>query len=420
MGICSMSSPKVLGDLASHSAVQNSGCAVRASRGGTLGRALVCVVGILGCLGTAGCDGSKPATGAASTKGPPAVTVARPLQQKINEWDDFTGRFVAVETVEVRSRVSGFIDKIHFTDGQLVKEGDVLFTIDPRPYKISVDQAQAELTRAQAKLKLAEDDVTRATPLVRSGTLTGREFDTRQSSQADAAGAVASNEAALAQAQLNLEWTQVRAPIAGRVSDRRVDVGNLITGGTSGTTLLTAIVSLDPIHFVFDASEADFLRYTRLASAGGRASSRDVPNPVKVALSDETDFKHDGRMNFVDNSLNAKTGTIRGRAIFDNKDQVLTPGMFGRLRLFGGSGEALLVPDSAISSDQARKVVFAVSADGTVGAKLVTLGPIIDGLRVIRSGLDPNDRIIINGLQRARPGQNVTPEDGKIEAIAVR
>jgi membrane fusion protein, multidrug efflux system len=253
---------------------------------------------------------------------------------------------------------------------------------------------------------------------VRSQTLTEREFDTRRSIQREAAGAVAAAEAALRQAELNLQWTEVRAPIAGRISDRRVDRGNLISGGQTGATVLTVIVSLDPIHFVFDGSEADFLRYQRLAAAGGRPSSRDVQNPVSVRLADETDYKHQGRMDFVDNALNPKTGTIRGRAIFENKDGLLTPGYFGRLRLFGGEGDALLVPDSAIASDQASKIVFTVADDGTVGTKRVGLGPIVDGLRVIRSGLAATDRIVIDGLQRARPGQKVKPEDGKIETAA--
>jgi membrane fusion protein, multidrug efflux system len=229
---------------------------------------------------------------------------------------------------------------------------------------------------------------------------------------------VAALEAVLKQAELNLAWTEVRAPISGRISDRRVDAGNLVSGGQTGATLLTVIVSIDPIHFVFDASEADYLRYERLDAAGARQSSRYIPNPVAVRLADENDYRHHGRMDFVDNALNPKTGTIRGRAIFDNKDGLLTPGYFGRLRLFGGQHDGLLVPDSAIASDQASKIVFAVADDGTVAAKRVELGPIVDGLRVIRSGLAPTDRIVIEGLQRARPGQKVKAEDGKIEAPA--
>ena len=361
----------------------------------------------------AGCDG-KPA---ANVPPPPPVTVAHPLQKTITEWDEFTGRFTAIETVEVRARVSGFIDSIHFNEGQMVKRGDLLFVIDRRPYELAVEQAKAEVERAKAKLEIASLDVQRAAPLVRSQALTEREFDTRKSTERDAAGQVGSAVAALKQAELNLEWTQVRAPTTGRISDRRVDAGNLITGGQTGATLLTVIVSIDPIHFLFDGSEADFLRYLRLAASGARPSSRDVQNPVSVRLADETDYAHHGHMDFVDNQLNAKTGTIRGRAVFENKDGLLTPGFFGRLRLFGGEHEALLVPDNAIASDQSRKIVFIVADDGTVGTKLIDLGPIVDGLRVVRSGLAPTDRIVIDGLQRARPGQKVKPEDGKIEPV---
>jgi RND family efflux transporter MFP subunit len=368
---------------------------------------------IFAALGLAGCD-SKQAAGSAPP--PPPVTVARPLQKTVTEWDEYTGRFTAVETVEVRARVSGFIDSIHFKDGDVVKQGDLLFIIDPRPYRIAVEQAKADLERARAKLDIASLDLERATPLVRNQTLTEREFDTRRSTQRDAAGAVASSEAAVRQASLNLEWTEVRAPIAGRISDRRVDAGNLITGGQTGATLLTAIVSIDPIYFIFDGSEADFIRYLRLAAIGARPSSRDAPNPVSVRLADEQDYKHQGKMNFVDNVVNAKTGTIRGRAVFDNKDGLLTPGFFGRMRLFGGKHDALLIPDSAIASDQASKIVFTVADDGTVGTKRIEIGPIIDGLRMVRSGLAQTDRIVVEGIQRARPGQKVTPESGKVEA----
>ena len=378
-----------------------------------IGLRLFFVAAVLAGL-LAGCD-NKPVAGAPP---PPPVTVSKPLQKSITEWDEYTGRFVPVATVEVRARVSGFIDSIHFKDGQIVKKDDLLFVIDQRPYRIAVEQAKADLERARAKYDIATSDVDRATPLLRNQSLTEREFDTRKSAQRDAAGQVGSAVAALKQAELNLEWSEVRAPIAGRISDRRVDAGNLITGGQTGATLLTSIVTLDPIHFAFDGSEADFIRYLRLAAAGTRPSSRDAQNPVAVRLADETDFKHQGRMDFVDNVVNAKTGTIRGRAIFDNKDGFLTPGFFGRLRLYGGQRDAFLIPDNVISSDQASKIVFTVADDGTVGAKKVELGPIVDGLRVVRSGLAPTDRIVIDGIQRARPGQKVTAQDGKIEAAA--
>jgi RND family efflux transporter MFP subunit len=361
-----------------------------------------------------GCDSKSTANSAP----PPAVTVSHPLQKSITEWDEYTGRFTPLETVEIRARVSGFIDSVHFHEGQIVKKDDLLFVIDQRPYQIAVEQAKADIERAQAKLDIATQDVNRATPLLQSQTLTEREFDTRKSLQRDATGQLAAANAALKQAGLNLEWTEVRAPIAGRISDKRVDAGNLITGGQTGATLLSVIVSIDPIHFVFDGSETDFLHYLRLAAAGTRPSSRDAPNPVAVRLADETEFTHTGRMDFVDNAINPKTGTIRGRAIFDNKDGFLTPGFFGRLRLFGGTHDALLIPDGAIASDQANKIVFTVAEDGTVGTKRVELGPIIDGLRVVRSGLAPTDRIVIDGLPRARPGQKVTAEDGAIKAAA--
>ena len=363
----------------------------------------------------AGCDNKSAST---SAPPPPTVTVAHPFQKSITEWDEYTGRFTALETVEIRARVSGFIDSVHFQEGQIVKKDDLLFVIDQRPYQIAVEQAEADIERAQAKLDIATQDVNRATPLLQSQTLTEREFDTRKSIQRDASGQLAAANAALKQAQLNLEWTEVRAPIAGRISDKRVDAGNLISGGQTGATLLSVIVSIDPIHFVFDGSEADFLHYLRLAAAGTRPSSRDAPNPVAVRLADETDFTHMGRMDFVDNAINPKTGTIRGRAVFDNKDGFLTPGFFGRLRLFGGTHDALLIPDGAIASDQASKIVFTVAEDGTVGTKRVELGPIVDGLRVVRSGLAPTDRIVIDGLPRARPGQKVKAEDGTIKAAA--
>ena len=379
-------------------------------------RALPSCAALFAAFVLAGCD-NKPAANA----GPqlPAVTVSRALAQKITEWDEFTGRFVAVKTVEIRARVSGFVDSIHFRDGQIVKQGDLLFVIDARPYRFAVEQAKADVERARSKYEIATLDLERATPLLRSQSVTEREFETRRATQREASGVVGAAEALLKQAELNLEWTEVRAPIDGRISDRRVDAGNLITGGQTGATLLTSIVSIDPIHFAFDGSEADFLRYQRLAAAGARPSSRDVQNPVAVRLADETEYKHFGSMDFVDNVVSTRTGSIRGRAIFENKDGLLTPGFFGRLRLFGGERDALLLPDAAIASDQANKIVFTVADDGTVAIKRVELGPIVDGLRVVRSGLAPADRVVIEGLARARPGQKVKPEDGKIEAIKV-
>ena len=354
--------------------------------------------------------------------GPPAmpVTVSEPIAKRVTQWDEYSGRFEAVASVEVRARVSGFIDKIDFRDGQLVKIGDPLFTIDKRPYEIAVESAEAEVARNKAQVDLAELQVGRGASLISSRTITEAEQDSRKSTLAVARAQLKSAEAALRNAQLNLEWTRVTAPIAGRISDRKVDAGNLISGGQTGATLLATIVTLDPIRFVFDISEADHLRYNRLILSGALASSRDGANPVRIRLSDETDWKRTGKVDFVDNAMTARSGTIRVRALVDNKDQLLTPGIFGRLQLFGGEYDALLIPDSAIISDQARKIVFTVGDDGVVHAKPVTLGTLVDGLRVIRSGLTPTDKVVLDGLANpmVRPGAKVVPQKGEIVAKA--
>jgi len=350
----------------------------------------------------------------------PAVTVAQPIAKRITTWDEYSGRFEAVEAVEVRPRVSGFVDKIHFKDGQIVKAGDPLFTIDPRPFEIAAEGARAEIARAKAQVALAMSEVERAAPLVKSGAVTERDFTQRSANLSVTEAQLQVAEANLKNAELNLEWTVVKAPISGRISDRKVDIGNLVIGGSQGTTLLTTIVSLDPIHFVFDASESDYLRYARLASQGKRASSRDASNPVRVRLSDETDWPHEGKMDFVDNQLNPRSGTVRGRAILANKDQLFTPGVFARLRLFGGEVDALLVPDTSVVSDQMKKLIFAVGDDGVVKAVPVTLGPIVEGLRVVSDGLNASDKIIIDGLANpmVRAGAKVTPEPGQIKTAA--
>jgi RND family efflux transporter MFP subunit len=359
---------------------------------------------------------------ASAQGGPPAmpVGVAEPLAKRITQWDEYSGRFEAVATVEVPARVSGFIDKIDFRDGQIVKEGDPLFTIDKRPYEIAVESAEAEVARNKAQVDLAELQVGRGASLIASRTITEAEQDSRKSTLAVARAQLKSAEAALRNAQLNLEWTNVTAPIAGRISDRKVDAGNLISGGQTGATLLATIVTLDPIRFVFDISEADHLRYSRLILSGALASSRDGANPVRIRLSDETDWKRTGKVDFVDNAMTARSGTIRVRALVDNKDQLLTPGIFGRVQLFGGEYDALMVPDSAIISDQARKIVFTVGDGDVVQAKPVTLGAIVDGLRVIRSGLAPTDRVVLDGLANpmVRPGAKVVPQKGEIVAKA--
>ncbi|MGL4975719.1 MAG: efflux RND transporter periplasmic adaptor subunit, partial [Bosea sp. (in: a-proteobacteria)] len=294
------------------------------------------------------------------------MQVAAPLGQRIQLWDEYTGRFEAFEQVEVRGRVSGYVDKVHFRDGQIVKRGETLFTIDPRPFQLALEAARAEVARARAQVQLAENEVERAEGLVRNQTITARDVDQRRANLAIARAALLASDANQKTAALNVEWTDVKASIDGRISDKRVDVGNLISGGQSGATLLTTIVRLDPIHFSFDASEADYLRYSRLFAAGQRPAGRDNPNPVQVRLADERDWTRTGRMDFVDNALNVRSGTIRGRAVFDNKDTLLTPGTFGRMRLWGGDADVLLVPDSAIVADQARKVVLTIGPENKI------------------------------------------------------
>lgn len=356
--------------------------------------------------------------GALAQGAPPAppVQVATPLAKRITNWDEFTGRFEASEQVEVRARVSGFIDSVHFPDGSLVQKGDLLFTIDQRPYKLAVDVARAEVTRAKAQVELAQNEVERAEGLTQNRTITARDVDQRRANLNSALGSLQGAEANLKNAELNLEWTEVRAPLSGRISNRRVDPGNLIAGGQSGATLLTTIVASDPIYFTFDASEADFLRYARLASLRS-ASSNEDGTPVEVRLADESKWDRRGKINFLDNVVNARSATIRGRAVFDNKDQFLTPGVFGRLRVYAGEADALLVPDTVIASDQANKIVLVVGPENKVVPKPVELGQLNDGLRVIRSGLSSQDKVIVGGNANpmVRPGAPVTPQPGEIK-----
>lgn len=369
----------------------------------------------LAVLAPAACSDDQ--AGGARPSGPPPVTVATPVVREVRNWDEYSGRFSAVGSVEVRARVSGYLEQVHFRDGQMIEEGDLLFTIDQRPFKLAVSQAKAELESAKAALTLAEKEVERARNLVGKGNISQSVFDQRVQARDGARASVARARAAVQTAELNLTFTQIRAPIAGRISRNLVSVGNLVTGGAAGTTLLTTIVTLDPIYFYFDADEAAYLRYVRLAQSGQRPSSRQVRNPVLLKLADEKDYKHRGRMDFVENQIDRNSGTITGRAVFANKRGLFTPGMFARIRLLGsGLYKAVLVPDEVIGTDQSRRFVYVVADDGTVGIRIVQPGRLIGGLRVITSGLKAEDRIIIKGLQRARPGQKVKPMPGRIEA----
>ncbi|WP_343713757.1 efflux RND transporter periplasmic adaptor subunit [Inquilinus sp.] len=377
------------------------------------------VVGTLTALGLvaflAACNESSSSQGQ-SAPPPPPVTVASPLVKKITEYDEFTGRYQATARVEVRARVSGYLQSINFADGAMVKQGDVLFTIDPRPYQATVDSAKADLTSAQARLDLAKVQLDRASALVSQSNVSRSAYDQAVQERRAAEAAVAQTTAALQSAQLNLDFTQVKAPMAGRVSNRRVDIGNLVTGDPS-STLLTTIVALDPIYFEFDMSEADYLAYQRAVVAGKLPSTRDNQTLIQTRLPDERDWPHGGTMNFVDNQLDPGSGTIRARAILDNKDLFITPGQFGRIRLPGSNEyDAVLIPDSAILTDQSNRIVMTVKDDGTVVPKIIRPGPTQPGgLRIVREGLTGEDKVIINGLVRARPGGKVTPQPGKIE-----
>ena len=358
-----------------------------------------------------GCgEGAKPP----AAPPPPTVTVAKPVKRQIFDFDEYVGRFIAVDSVEVRARVSGYLEGVHFKDGQTVKQGDLLFTVDKRPFQNAVDQARANVTQARSNLAFTEADYTRGQQLVRDKTITDQTFEQRSQAFRNAQASVSNNEAALRTAELDLEFTELRAPINGRIGDRRVSPGNLVTGGTSGnTTLLATIVSIDPIRFEFTFDEASYLRYERLSKDGQDVASRGGGVKVSLKLIDETDFVHDGKMDFVDNVIDRSTGTIRGRAVFANPNAVLTPGMFARVRVPGSSAyDGLLLPDAAIGTEQARRFVMTVNADNVATPKYVTLGQLTsDNLRVIKSGITADDSIIVNGLLRARPGQKVTPQE---------
>jgi RND family efflux transporter MFP subunit len=370
--------------------------------------ALACVA--LATL-VAGCGQGQNQGGAPP---PPAVTVAKPVKRTVFDFDEYVGRFVAVNSVEVRARVSGYLEGVHFKDGQVVTQGDLLFTIDKRPFQYTLDQARANLATAKSNLAYAEADLNRGRELVGQRTITEQIFEQRAQTFRNAQASVNAAQAAVQQAELDLQFTELRAPIDGRIGDRRVSPGNLVTGGTGGnTTLLATIVSTDPIHFEFTFDEASFLRYERLAKNGRDVASRGAGVKVALKLIDEPDFVHAGQMDFVNNVIDSSTGTIRARAVFDNPNGVFTPGMFGRVRVPASPPyEALLVPDAAVGSEQTRKYVLAVGADNKVQQKYVTLGQAThDQLRVIKTGIGPDDRLIVNGLMRARPGQAVTPQE---------
>lgn len=347
---------------------------------------------------------------------PPEVDVAVPVSKEIQEWDQYTGRFRAKERVEVRARVSGYLQSVHFVDGQSVKIGDLLYIIDPRPYEAEVARAKANVLNAKSQLVLTKIELERAEKLLKSRTISQSEVDRRKAQRDAAAAQVLSAEAQLRTVELDLEFSSVRSPIDGRISDTEVTVGNFVAGGSTQANLLATIVSTDPIYFEFDVSERAYLKYARLLRSGDRPSSREDPNPVYVRIAGETEWKRRGKMNFVANEIGENTGTLRGRAVFENPDTFLQSGLFGQVRIIGsGRYNAVLVPDEAIVSDQSSKLVMIVGEDNVIAPRQVTLGPIVDGLRVVKAGLTGDETIVVNGLQRARPGSPVTPKRVEIQ-----
>lgn len=348
---------------------------------------------------------------------PPPVTVSKPLKKQVVEWEEFSGQFAPVEYVEMRARVNGYLTEIHFTDGQIVKKGDLLFVIDPRPYEDALAIAKAQVAQAEATLDLAKRQLNRGADLVKKEFLAQSDYDSRDQQVKSAQAQLDSAHAQVRDAEINLEFTHVTAPVSGRVGAHQVSIGNLISGGGNGAqaTLLTTIVSLDPVWFNFDISEADYLALERATAAGQLAEGRGGKIPVELRLTDETAWKRKGTLDFIDNQIDRGAGTIRARATVPNPDLFITPGAFGRLRLPGGAmHEVLLVPDAAIVTDQSLAMLMVVGDDGVVAARHVVTGPIVDGLRVIREGIGGDDRVIINGLLRARPGGHVTAQPGTI------
>ena len=341
----------------------------------------------------------------------PSVTVAAPLQREVNLWDDYVGRFEASRTVEVRPRVSGQIVAIHFTDGAIVRKGQLLFTVDPRPFTAALAEARAGVATAQSELALAELNLGRAHRLLEANAVSQANVDQLTAQVRNARAALAAAQARVQQRALDVEFTQIRAPISGRISDRRIDVGNLVSSGDSNGSLLTTINALDPIYFTFDVPESLYLKDSRERRAGAQG---DV---AEIRLQDEASYNWRGTLDFTDNGISQNSGTIRARAVVHNPDYFLTPGMFGNMRLAdGGTTPALLVPDAAIRTDQARKIVLVVGRDGTVAAKPVVTGPLVGDLRVIRTGLTSADRVVIQGVQFAMPGAKVKPRVTQIHS----
>lgn len=369
------------------------------------GVVLLAVVGALSLSACGSAESKDPAPVAAA----PSVTVATAQSSEINDWDEFSGRFEAVEHVELRPRVSGYIEQVSFVEGREVKKGETLFVIDARPYHVELQRAQAELARVKAQAMQADNETVRARKLLESRAISQEEADRRISQSSQSLAELASAQAAVSAAQLNMSFTRVIAPIDGRVSRAAVTTGNYVT---AGQTMLTSVVSLDPIYVSFDGDEQRYLRYAQRANAAesGSAASTDV----YVGLANDQGYPHAGKLNFVDNALDPATGTIRTRAVLSNAERKFTPGLFARVRLPGsGRYQATLVPDSAVATDQDRRYVLVVNKDDVVEHRQVELGGSQDQMRVVQSGLQPGERIVVSGLQRAKPGAKVSPQEAE-------
>jgi len=358
-------------------------------------------------------NGSETTPAKAAEKAqPPVLTVSHPVSRKVIEWDEFTGRFDAVEAVDVRARVSGYLTEVKFTDGEDVKEGDLLFTIDPRPFERALDQAKAQLNQATVSVSNAKLDVERGRPLLKRDYISKKAFDDRENIQRDAEALVKIAEARVKAAELELSFCRITAPISGRMSRTLVTPGNFVSGGGSdtGSTILTTIVKQDPIYIYFDVSENNALKYQRLSQAQGKGAQGFIGATVGVGLPDEIGFPHAAKLDFLENRLDHGTGTLRARAVLPNKDRFFSPGMFARVRLQGSPEyTALLLPDEAIGTDQATRFVYVVGDDNIPVRRTVELGPMDDGLRVVRKGLNPDDWVILRGQQRVRPGDPIEP-----------
>lgn len=339
---------------------------------------------------------------------PPELTVAAPLQRDVVDWDDYTGRFVAPEDVEIRPRVTGVITAIFFRDGQDVSSGTALFKIDDRPYRAALAQAQAQVARAQAALTNARGVTARSRQLAAAQAVSKEELESNVAAERTAAADLAAGRAAVTNAQLNLGFTTVRAPFSGRMSDRKVSLGDSVA---DGQTVLTRIVSLDPIWFEFEGAEGFYLKNLRQAQRGERGSSRSTANPIDIQLADESEYRWHGKMQFLDNAIDPNSGTIRAHAVVPNPTRFLTPGMFGRARLIGsGTYKAMLIPDEAIVTDQTRRLVYVVGQDGKTVPRPIEIGARVDGLRIVRAGLAPTDLVILDGLGRLQPGAQIKPK----------